>query len=71
MTVALRLRNEWARRSRQERLVYRLLLPVFGTLLVVTTVPFILAVYQALTNSSGAFVGLANFARALENPALY
>jgi multiple sugar transport system permease protein len=71
MTVALRLRKEWARRSRQERLVYQLLLPVFGTLVVATTVPFILAVYQALTNSSGAFVGLANFARALENPALY
>jgi multiple sugar transport system permease protein len=71
MTVALRLRKEWARRSRQEQLVYRLLLPVFGTLLVATTVPFFLAVYQALTDSSGAFVGLANFAKALENPALY
>jgi multiple sugar transport system permease protein len=71
MTVALRLRNEWAKRSRQEQLVYRLLLPVFGTLVIATTVPFLLAVYQALTKSSGAFVGLTNFARALENPALY
>jgi multiple sugar transport system permease protein len=70
MTVALRLRSEWAKRTRQEQLVYRLLLPVFGTLLVATTVPFLLAVYQALTTTSGAFVGLDNFARALENPAL-
>jgi multiple sugar transport system permease protein len=71
MTVALRFRSEWARRSRQEQLVYRLLLPVFGTLLVATTVPFLLAVYQALTSSSGEFVGLTNFTHALENPALY
>ena len=71
MTVALRLRTEWARRSRQERLVYQLLLPVFGTLVLVTTVPFLLAVYEALTSAKGAFVGLDNFARALSNPALY
>jgi multiple sugar transport system permease protein len=71
MTVALRFRSEWAKRSRQEQLVYRLLLPVFGTLLVATTVPFLLAVYQALTSSSGEFVGLTNFTHALENPALY
>jgi multiple sugar transport system permease protein len=71
MTLALRLRNGWAKRSRQERLVYQLLLPVFGTLVVVTTVPFLLAVYEALTSASGAFAGLDNFARALGNPALY
>jgi multiple sugar transport system permease protein len=71
MIVALRFRSEWAKRSRQEQLVYRLLLPVFGTLLVATTVPFLLAVYQALTSSSGEFVGLTNFIHALENPALY
>ena len=53
-----RVRAAWKAQSRQERLVYQLLLPVFGTLVVATTVPFILAVYQALTNSSGAFVGL-------------
>src|SRR3990172_12426808 len=70
MTLALRLRSGWAKRSRQEQLVYRLLLPVFVPLFFVATLPFLIAVYESLT-SSGAFVGLANFERALGNPALY
>lgn len=70
MTLVVRLREGWTRRGRQERLVYQLLLPVFGTLFVVATVPFLLAIAQALTSSDGRFVGLDNFVRALQNPAL-
>ena len=68
--VGARLRTGWSARSRQERLGLRLLLPVFGTVVVVATIPFILAVVQALTSDRGAFVGLANFQRALGNPQL-
>lgn len=58
-------------RSRQERLVYQLLLPVFGTLFVLTLIPFILAIVQAVISDSRGFVGLENFGRALANPLLY
>jgi multiple sugar transport system permease protein len=71
MTVAGRLRAGPVPRSRQERLVFQLLLPVFGTLFVVTTIPFLLAGYEAITNAKGGFVGLDNFSHALANPALY
>jgi multiple sugar transport system permease protein len=64
------IRTAWAARSRQERLVYQLLLPVFGTIFVLTTIPFLLAVGQAVT-SDGRFIGLDNFGRALGNPLLY
>jgi len=66
-----RIRTAWKARSRQERLVYQLLLPVFGTVFVVATLPFVLAVIQAVTSESRGFVGLENFARALGNPLLY
>jgi len=66
-----RLRASWKARSGQERLVYRLLLPVFGTVFVLATIPFLLAVVQAVTSDSGGFIGLDNFARALGNPLLY
>jgi multiple sugar transport system permease protein len=66
-----RVRTAWTARSRQERLVYQLLLPVFGSVVFVATVPFLLAVAQALTSDTGAFVGFDNFARALGNPLLY
>jgi multiple sugar transport system permease protein len=69
--IAARIRNAWTARSRQEQLVYRLLLPVFGTVFVLTTIPFILAVIQAVTSDSRGFVGLENFTRALGNPLLY
>jgi multiple sugar transport system permease protein len=69
--VGARIRAAWIVRSRQERLVYQLLLPVFGTVFVLATIPFILAVIQAVTSDSGGFIGLANFARALGNPLLY
>lgn len=71
MTLALRLRDGWSKRSRQERLVYQLLLPVFGTVFVLATIPFLLAGVEALTSADGRFVGLDNFARALQNPALF
>jgi multiple sugar transport system permease protein len=69
--IGARIRTAWMVRSRQERLVYQLLLPVFGTVFVLATIPFILAVIQAVTSDSGGFIGLANFARALGNPLLY
>src|SRR5919198_1913492 len=70
LAFGARLRTNWSARSGQERLGLRLLLPVFGTVVVVATIPFILAVTTALTSDSGQFVGLRNFERALENPRL-
>ncbi len=61
----------WAPRSRQERLGLRLLLPVFGTAVVIGTIPFLLAIVRAVTSDSGQFVGLDNFSRALGNSQLY
>ena len=69
--LAIRRRAGSVTTSRQEQLAYRLLLPVFGTLFVAATIPFLLAVYQALTSANGAFVGLDNFTHALENQQLY
>jgi multiple sugar transport system permease protein len=66
-----RIRTAWKARSRQERLVYQLLLPVFGTVVVLATIPFILAIVQAVTVDGRGFVGLENFGRALGNPLLY
>lgn len=71
MFLTARARTNWSARSRQERLGLRLLLPVFGTVVVIATIPFILAVVRALTSDSGQFVGLDNFARALGNTQLY
>jgi multiple sugar transport system permease protein len=71
MAIGARVRTAWTTRSRQERLVYRLLLPVFGTVFVLTLIPFILAFIQAVTSDSRGFVGLENFALALGNPLLY
>lgn len=70
--IAARLRNGGvAARSRQERLAYRLLLPVFVTVVVVATIPFILAVIESLTREDQGFVGLDNYVQALGNPLLY
>lgn len=49
----------------------RLLLPVFGTVVVIATIPFILAVVRALTADDGHFIGLGNFTTALGNIQLY
>jgi multiple sugar transport system permease protein len=59
------------RRSRQERLAYRILLPALGTVFVIVTIPFILALIQSITADDGSLVGLRNYARALGNPLLY
>jgi len=71
MSLAARARTNWSARSRQERLGLRLLLPVFGTVVVIATIPFILAVVRALTADDGHFIGLGNFTSALGNIQLY
>src|SRR5437879_3091240 len=72
-TLALpgRIRSSWLAKSRLERLGLKLLLPVFSTVFVIATIPFILAVVRALTSDTGSFVGLDNFGRALTNDQLY
>jgi len=71
MSLAARARTNWSARSRQERLGLRLLLPVFGTVLVIATIPFILAVIRATTADDGRFIGIDNFTKALGNTQLY
>lgn len=71
LAVVARIRTAWIEQSRQERLVYKLLVPVFGTVFVLATIPFVLAVIQAVTSGRGEFIGLENFGRALGNPLLY
>ena len=71
MSLTARARTNWSARSRQERLGLRLLLPVFGTVVVIATIPFILAVIRALTADDGHFIGLGNFTSALGNIQLY
>jgi multiple sugar transport system permease protein len=66
-----RISSNWSERTRQERLGLRLLLPVFGLVFVVATIPFILALIRALTSDTGAFIGADNFTRALGNDQLY
>jgi multiple sugar transport system permease protein len=56
------------RRNRQERLAYTILLPALGTIFVIVTIPFVIAVWQSLTLDDGTFVGFRNYARALGNP---
>ena len=69
-TIAARLRiGPGATATSRERLAYRLLLPVFGTVVVIATIPFVLAVIESVTRG-GEFVGLANYVRALSNPLL-
>ena len=62
-----RLGGTWATLGNQERLGLKLLLPVFGLAFVAATIPFVLAVVRALTNDTGGFVGIDNFARAVRN----
>lgn len=59
------------RRTPQERLAYRILLPALGAVFVIVTIPFVLAVWQSITNEEGTLVGLRNYARALGNPGFY
>jgi multiple sugar transport system permease protein len=56
----------------QERLAYRLLLPVLGVVFVIVLIPFVVALISSLrADGDGPFVGGENFARALSNPLLY
>jgi multiple sugar transport system permease protein len=59
------------RRSRQERLAYKILLPALGTIFIIVTIPFVLAVVQSIQADDGGWVGLRNYARALSNPSFY
>jgi multiple sugar transport system permease protein len=63
-------RRRWRPSTRDERLAYRLLFPVLGTVFVIVTLPFVLAVRDALVGRDGQFVGLSNFTRALTDPGL-
>src|SRR2546428_12069699 len=58
--------------TRQERLAYTLLAPVLGTIFLIVTYPFALAVIQSVqATTGGGLVGLQNYVNALENPLLY
>src|SRR5437879_8803878 len=58
--------------TRQERLAYTMLVPVLGTIFLIVTYPFVLAIIQSLqATNGGAFVGLQNYVIGLENPLLY
>ena len=70
-TTQSRVRAGRRRRSRQERLAYKILLPALGTVVVIVTIPFILAVVQSIQAEDGTWVGLQNYARALSNPGFY
>jgi multiple sugar transport system permease protein len=70
-TTQNRVRAGRRRRSRQERLAYKILLPALGTVVVIVTIPFILAVVQSIQADDGTWVGLRNYARALSNPGFY
>ena len=55
----------------QERLAYRLLLPVLGVVFVVVLIPFLVALATSLrAGGDGAFVGPQNYVRALTDGAL-
>src|SRR5918996_879519 len=56
----------------QERLAYRLILPVLGVVFVVVLIPFLVALTSSLrADGEGGFVGGENYGRALSNPLLY
>lgn len=59
------------RRTRQERLAYRILLPALGTVFIIVTIPFVLVVWQSITADDGTLIGLRNYARALGNPLFF
>ena len=56
------------RLGRQERLAYLILLPALGTVFVIVTIPFVIAVFQSISSDDGTLIGLRNYARALSNP---
>jgi multiple sugar transport system permease protein len=56
--------------TRDERLAYRILAPVLGTVIVIVTIPFLLALVNSVLGRDGSFVGLGNFVRALTDRTL-
>ena len=58
-------------RSHQERLAYRILLPALGVVFLIVTIPFVLAVWQSITDQEGTLIGFRNYATALGNPLFY
>jgi multiple sugar transport system permease protein len=70
LTTIAPTRTGWSARSRQERLGLKLLLPVLGAVVVIATMPFVMALVQSVTNDDGTFVGLTNYERALGSPQL-
>jgi multiple sugar transport system permease protein len=65
-----RARRRWQPSTRDERLAYKLLLPVLGVVVIVVTLPLLLALRDAVIGRDGTFVGLSNFVRALSDPGL-
>jgi multiple sugar transport system permease protein len=65
-----RERRRWQPSTRDERLAYKLLLPVLGVVVIVVTLPLLLALRDAVIGRDGTFVGLSNFVRALSDPGL-
>jgi multiple sugar transport system permease protein len=59
------------RRSRQERLAYTILVPALGTVFIIVTIPFVIAVWQSITSDDGTLIGFRNYARALGNPLFF
>jgi multiple sugar transport system permease protein len=59
------------RLSREQRLALMLLGPALGTIFLVVSYPFVLAVVQSLSAETGEFVGAQNYVRALQNSLLY
>lgn len=65
--AALPSKPRW---TRQERLAYRLLLPVLIPVVAVATIPLVLAIIESLLTDDGSFVGIQNYANGLGNPLL-
>jgi multiple sugar transport system permease protein len=66
----VRERRRFRPSTRDERLAYRILAPVLGTVIVIVTIPFLIALVNSVVGRDGSFVGLANFVRALSDRAL-
>jgi multiple sugar transport system permease protein len=60
-----------SRFTRQEKLAYRILVPVLGAIFLIVLYPLLVAIQQSVTNANGAFVGLTNYGFALRNSLLY
>ena len=48
-----------------------ILLPALGTVFVIVTIPFVIAVWQSITTDDGTLIGFRNYARALGNPLFF